>query len=580
MEITYVYTKKRSEFGSQCNFTDRPVELLVDILPDPTVAASFIQRDLCNMPVQCVQQMSEHEINTERLETETEGVNHVEGGWPKDVNPQEQEQTTRFRKKVEKEESYIASLTILGSLMEHCIKQNNAINIYEEYYEEEEEVQESTEEPPTAKTLHVLKDPNDIKRTATSLSWHPDGGRKLAVSYCCLEFQRASKDMSFHSYIWNLEKPNKPQMTLKPSSPIVCLDYNPKDFHVLAGGCYNGQVAYWDTRKGSQPVEMSIIEQSHRDPVYKVIWLQSKTGTDCFSASTDGQVLWWDIRKLSEPTERLILDISKKGTLDGAAGATSLEFETTMPTKFMVGTENGMVIACNRKGKTPAEKISSTFCGHHGPVYALRRNPFYPKNFLSVADWIARIWSEDTKESSIMWTSVFTTKMDGTLDVWDLLLKQKEPTLSVKVCDEALYSLRVQDNGHILACGSQLGTATLLEISSGLCSLQRNEKALANEMFERESKREKILEARRRELRLKERGRSDQGKEEEPKEAEPQESTEDLVARAEKEFFQAIESERKKREQEQQKLQTPISTVKVEEAGKLVPAFDHTVLYY
>lgn len=47
---------------------------------------------------------------------------------------------------------------------------------------------------------------------------------------------------------------------------------------------------YWDTRKGSQPVEMSAIEHSHRDPVYKVIWLQSKTGTDFFSASTDGQV--------------------------------------------------------------------------------------------------------------------------------------------------------------------------------------------------------------------------------------------------------------------------------------------------
>ncbi len=53
---------------------------------------------------------------------------------------------------------------------------------------------------------------------------------------------------------------------------------------------FNPLSAYWDTRKGSQPVEMSTIEHSHRDPVYKVIWLQSKTGTDIFSASTDGQV--------------------------------------------------------------------------------------------------------------------------------------------------------------------------------------------------------------------------------------------------------------------------------------------------
>lgn len=48
--------------------------------------------------------------------------------------------------------------------------------------------------------------------------------------------------------------------------------------------------AYWDTRKGGLPVEVSTVEVSHRDPVYGAIWLQSKTGTECFSASTDGQV--------------------------------------------------------------------------------------------------------------------------------------------------------------------------------------------------------------------------------------------------------------------------------------------------
>lgn len=31
-------------------------------------------------------------------------------------------------------------------------------------------------------------------------------------------------------------------MTLKPVSPLVCLEYNPKDSHVLLGGCYNGQI--------------------------------------------------------------------------------------------------------------------------------------------------------------------------------------------------------------------------------------------------------------------------------------------------------------------------------------------------
>ncbi|XP_018423722.1 PREDICTED: dynein intermediate chain 2, axonemal [Nanorana parkeri] len=572
MDIVYVYTRKRNEFGRQCNFSDRPAELHVDILPDPSQALNFIERNPCDVGIQCAHNMSEHEVNTERFEMEARGINHAEGGWPKDINPQELEQTSRYRKKLEKDDHYIATITQLGSVMEHCIKQNNAINIYEEYFEEEEEV-EGMDEAPSAKTINVFRDPSEIKRAATHLSWHPDGGRKLAVAYSCLEFQRAPKDMSYDSYIWDTETPNKPELTLKPVSPLVSLEYNPKDSHILVGGCYNGQMTYWDTRKGGQPVELSVIEHSHRDPVYKVIWLHSKTGTECFSTSTDGQVLWWDMRKMSEPTEKLILDITKKGNLDLALGGIALEFEPTIPTKFMVGTEQGMVISCNRKAKTPAEKIVCTYSGHHGPIYAVQRNPFFPKNFLTVGDWTARIWSEDSRESSIMWTkyhmsyltdaawsparpSVFlTTKMDGTLDVWDYLFKQNNPSLSLKVCDEPLCSLRLQDNGRFVACGSKNGLTTLLEMSPGLCTMQRNEKNLATAMFERETKREKILEARHREMRLKERSKAEPGKEEETKEDMPEDNTEEMIAKAEKDFLEIIEAERKRREQEEKKLQ-------------------------
>ncbi|XP_022603131.1 dynein intermediate chain 2, axonemal [Seriola dumerili] len=568
MEIVHVYTKLREEFGRQAIFSDRPAELLVDVLPDPSLGLQFIEKTPRDQALQACLDMSEHQVNTERFESDSCGINHVEGGWPKDVNPQEMEQTIRFRKKVEKDESYINSTLHLGSVMEHCNRQNNAVDIYQTYFEDEEEVEESLE-PPSAKTINVFRDPNEVKRTVTSLSWHPDSGRKLAAAYSCLEFQKTSKDMSLDSYIWDVENPNRPEMTLKPASLLVCLEYNPKDSHTLVGGSYNGQIAYWDTRRGSQPVELSSVEQSHRDPVYKIIWLQSKTGTDAFSASTDGQVLWWDVRKLSEPTDRLVLDLGREGNLDRALGAISLEFEATMPTKFMVGTEQGTVVSCNRKAKTPAEKIVCTYDGHHGPVYALQRNPFFPKNFLTVGDWTARIWSEDIKESSIMWTKYqmsylmdacwspvrpsvfFTVKMDGVLDVWDILFKQNDPTLSLKVCDEALYSLRVQDNGRLVACGSQQGGATLLEICSGLSTLQKNEKSLLAAMFERETKREKILEARQREIRLKERSRSEQSREEEGGREEGEESPDQLIIRAENDFYSVVETELRKRREDE-----------------------------
>jgi len=46
---------------------------------------------------------------------------------------------------------------------------------------------------------------------------------------------------------------------------------------------------------------------ARRDPVFDFAWLQSKTGSEALTVSTDGQVLWWDIRKLSEVVETMPL---------------------------------------------------------------------------------------------------------------------------------------------------------------------------------------------------------------------------------------------------------------------------------
>ena len=43
-------------------------------------------------------------------------MNHTEGGWPKDINPAEVEQTIRFRKKVEKDEHYMGVIQKLGNV--------------------------------------------------------------------------------------------------------------------------------------------------------------------------------------------------------------------------------------------------------------------------------------------------------------------------------------------------------------------------------------------------------------------------------------------------------------------------------
>lgn len=56
------------------------------------------------------------QVNTIRYEMENRGMNHSEGGWPKDINPAEVEQTIRFRKKMEKDEVYIQTIMRLGQV--------------------------------------------------------------------------------------------------------------------------------------------------------------------------------------------------------------------------------------------------------------------------------------------------------------------------------------------------------------------------------------------------------------------------------------------------------------------------------
>ena len=50
------------------------------------------------------------------------------------------------------------------------------------------------------------RDPNEVKRTATSISWYPDGAKKLAVAYSLLEFQKHSTETCLDSYIWDIGK--------------------------------------------------------------------------------------------------------------------------------------------------------------------------------------------------------------------------------------------------------------------------------------------------------------------------------------------------------------------------------------
>ncbi|CAF0752563.1 unnamed protein product [Didymodactylos carnosus] len=459
------------------NFSDRSAEILAEVISDPSLLQNFLYKNPIELGVQKSFDLSEHEVNTVRFDTESKGINHTEGGWPKDVNITEHDQIRRYRRKVEKDDAYLNSLSRLARELEFGIKQQNSIDIYQEYFQNK---LDDFDEPFYAKTVNLYSYYANVNKSANHIAWQ-EGKRKIAVSYCNLDFNSQTLD-AIDSLVWDMENPNKPETVLKPNSPLTSVEFNQKDTHQLLAGCHNGQVCIFDLRKGNTPVEQSFIENSHRELVRNAVWLQSKSGTEFFSTAADGKIYWWDTKKMSEPVDQLILDVEKKNRLEYALGATCLEYDSS--------------ISCTRKSKSDSDRINVIYHGHSGPVYSLQRHQFFNKIFLSVGDWTVRLWSEEVRDEFILSSRpgkyhltdgqfspgrpgvLITSSTDGSIHIWDLLFKPDEPVLIVKLAEEPIVCLRFHEAGRYIACGAKNGNVTLLELSDSLCILNRNEKQL------------------------------------------------------------------------------------------------------
>merc|ERR1719222_1017119 len=207
----------------------------------------------------------------------------------------------------------------------------------------------------TMKTVALYKDPSDEKRSVTKIGWHPEGPTKLVGSYSNLRFQRMSDEMPMSSFIWDISERNVPLTELRATSPLICCQYNNKNPDVLAGGSYNGLLNYYDLRRGPSAVGKSAVEVSHYDPVYDVVWLQSKTGTESASVSSDGRLLFWDIRNMAAVTDECELTDGGKETTKTLGGVSLEWMQEAGPTKYLVGTEHGLILAASKKPKKAVE---------------------------------------------------------------------------------------------------------------------------------------------------------------------------------------------------------------------------------
>lgn len=110
-----MYQKERKEFGKQCLFSDKKF-LMVSIPPNHDEFNDYILRNPVEEGTQLSRQFALSEVNTVSTTTESKGILHTEGGWPKDVNYQDSEQTLRYRRKLEKDETYITQVPRMGEV--------------------------------------------------------------------------------------------------------------------------------------------------------------------------------------------------------------------------------------------------------------------------------------------------------------------------------------------------------------------------------------------------------------------------------------------------------------------------------
>ncbi|KOB66868.1 putative dynein intermediate chain 3, ciliary, partial [Operophtera brumata] len=381
----------------------------------------YILRNPVHQPTQHAPCYAKHKVNTirsvewpasaadslsppRRAEYSNTGANHAEGGWPKDVQVTDPEQTQRHRRKVEKEDSYVHCVMSIAPGVDHYVMQNNAIEIYNTYYAEMAPL--PAPERISCRTVNVYRDPPPV-RPISSICWQPEHGSHFAVTYLDVDYNRNPR-APILSYIWDIENANCPETTIKPPCALMDLQYNPRDQALMAGGLVSGQVAVWDRRHKGVQVLLCAPHVAHRDYVRHVTFINAKSGMEFFSGGPDGAVKWWDLRNMSETTDEMIIDVPKSifdvQSMANTSGLSALEFEPTIPTRFMCGTENGFVVCGNRKGKTPMEKLPAKFPAHYGPVWSLERNPGFLKNFLTVGDWTARVWSDDCRDSAVVWS--------------------------------------------------------------------------------------------------------------------------------------------------------------------------------
>ncbi|XP_045772270.1 dynein intermediate chain 3, ciliary-like [Maniola jurtina] len=518
---TFAYTKLRKTFGRQPLFQMVPAHIIDSINPDQELQKEYILRNPVHREVQASLPQSEHETNTRRRVMHEQGINHTEGGWPPDVHLYNEDHLNRHRRRVQHEDNYIHSILNMKPYVEHLIDQNNAIDMYQTYFADMQP--QTPVEKYNIQIANIFRDP--FCRPVSCITWTNEKIAKLVASYCYKMYPESETKSKKICYVWDVNKQTSPIYEFSPTHGCWQVACSPLESDLLITGLGNGTVSVFDIRVSSNSVGSSSIYNSHFAPVTALLYTNSRTNSEFFTGSPDGQCLWWDKRNLSKPIDRLQMSVklavNEEPSFINSQGVSALEFDRGLPTKFLCGTESGLIINTNRMGRSRSEILTSFWDAHTGPVKAVQRSPCTLRMFISCGDWRVRIWSEEVRTAPIIVTrpyryqitdvswaplrfsSYMAVSEDGIFHYWDLLRKYNQPVANLHISSHGLNKVTPHPEGQSIAVGDNEGSLFLLHLSDNMIFPGPNDKQLMHQTYNRETKREHNVDTRLKEQRLK-----------------------------------------------------------------------------
>lgn len=420
------------------------------------------------------------------------------------------------------------------------------------------------EELRSVATLTTSWAPEAARLAASTLAWqHRSDGAELAVGYVTARRDSFAGEPPPVSRgdsappapcvcMWDAASPGAPTTVLRwKYGDVSTVSCSPRDAFVVGAGSMYGTVALWDVRDRSSGLgRASSLLEGHRGAVTAIRFLLGKS-LELVTCGTDGIVRFWDARGTSlQPLDSFYIPRDAVGhTGAGMPGGTSamrsradlpsttktrpppvdpnavvataslssMDFDSLVggPNKLLLGTAEGTIIACHRRGKSAAaggggggaaaaasspvssplresphggsageafaslqtaaplpsaeDRISSRVQAHYSRIVALMRLPWHPKAYVSVGDWCARVFSEDVR-SALLTTpfaaSQFTSaallpvrptvlvlgSADGTVTVRPLLgYAQGSFGSSIKVSSGRVTAVAPQPSGRLCA---------------------------------------------------------------------------------------------------------------------------------